>query len=115
MTDEMIVVALKALSDPTRLQIVRFLADCCCKRAELYEDGAVIGPTAGEVCCHITGAERINSTISHHLHELEAAQIITITRRGKSMICSLRPESLLTLGTQLVTLANSQPSDSKCC
>lgn len=84
----------KALSDPTRLRIVAFLADCCCGRAAIREDGLVEDPTAGEVCCHVTGVNRVTSTISHHLHELADAEIITMRRRGKAMLCSLNSEEL---------------------
>ena len=104
----------KALADPTRLHIVEFLSAMCCGRAAVNEDGGVEGPTAGEVCCHITGAEKISSTVSHHLHELEAASLIQIERRGKSMVCTLRPESLEALADYLRSLAQSE-SRSTCC
>src|SRR5256885_2308393 len=76
MTNETSQRALKALSDPTRLHIVEFLSNMCCGTASVDEEGGVEGPTAGEVCCHITGAQKITSTVSHHLHELEQAGII---------------------------------------
>ena len=64
--------AFKALGDPTRLRIFDFLCRQCCPVA--VEDNGdvrpVLGPTVGAVCCHVTGAERINSTISHHLKGL---------------------------------------------
>ena len=69
----------KALGDPTRLRIFDFLRSCCCPVA--VEEGGdvrpVDGPTVGEVCCRVTGAERINSTISHHLKELRLAGLIS--------------------------------------
>ena len=83
--------AMKALGDPTRLRIVEFLS-CCPQTLDTEQDGAVIateGPTAGEVCCHITGGEKITSTISHHLHELRDAGLVQIERKGKYMCCCL--------------------------
>jgi DNA-binding transcriptional ArsR family regulator len=77
------------------------------------EDGGVEGPTAGEICCHITGAEKITSTVSQHLHELEAAELIRIERRGKRMICSLQSERLEALAAYLHSL--SQESGGRCC
>jgi DNA-binding transcriptional ArsR family regulator len=106
MDDEMIIRVLKALGDPTRLRVVAFLARCCCGRAAIREDGGVEGPTAGEVCCHISGVERITSTISHHLHELADAEVIRIERRGKTALCTLVPETLLVLSSHLTKLAS---------
>ncbi len=113
MADETKLRALKALADPTRLHIIEFLSHMCCGRAAVDEDGGVEGPTAGEVCCHITGAEKITSTVSHHLHELEAASLIQIERRGKTMVCTLRPESLEALADYLRALA--QEENRGCC
>jgi DNA-binding transcriptional ArsR family regulator len=104
MTDETTIRALKALADPTRLHIVDFLGHVCCNRAEVDDQGGVISPSAGEVCCHITGAERITSTISHHLHELEAAGLVRLERKGKTTLCSLRPERLEELAQTLLNL-----------
>jgi ArsR family transcriptional regulator len=99
--------AFKALSDPTRLHVVEFLSTMCCNRAAVDEEGGVEGPTAGQVCCHITGAEKITSTVSQHLHELESAGLIQIERRGKTMVCTLRTEALETLADYLRSLARS--------
>jgi DNA-binding transcriptional ArsR family regulator len=113
MSNEITRKAIKALSDPTRLHIVEFLSSMCCGRAAVNEEGGVEGPTAGEICCHITGAEKITSTVSHHLHELEAAELIQIERRGKTMVCTLRPESLEELASYLQSLARAEQSG--CC
>lgn len=109
MEDETRQKALRALSDPTRFRIVDFLSHMCCGTAAVDEEGGVYdGPTASEVCCHLTGAEKINSTISHHLHELEDAGLIRIKRRGKRMICSLRREAFEALADRLRLIAKGE-------
>lgn len=109
MADEMNENVLKALSDPTRFQIVAFLSHMCCQQATIDEGGFVHeGPSASEICCHVTGAKKISSTISHHLHELEAAGLITIGRRGKYMMCKLRPAALTELAEELMELAKGK-------
>ena len=86
----------KALGDPTRLKILEFLRGCCCGVA-IGDEGDVRpadGPTVGEVCCRVTGAERITSTVSFHLKELRQAGLIATEKRGKHMLCCLDPEGL---------------------
>lgn len=114
MADEMTVRRLRLLADPTRLHIVELLSHCCCGRASIREDGGVEGPTAGEICCHVTGADRISSTVSHHLHELEEGGLIRIQRRGKSMVCTLIPEALEALGRLFLNLAQGE-AHTLCC
>jgi DNA-binding transcriptional ArsR family regulator len=91
---------------------VQFLA-CCLRTVELDDDGGVIGPTAGEVCCHITGATKISSTISHHLHELESAGLIALERKGKNTLCRLRPETFIQLSKSLTLTSQGVQND--CC
>lgn len=115
MAGETISPLLRALADPTRMHIVEFLAKCACGRANLLdEDGAVEGPTAGEVCCHITGADKITSTVSHHLHELESAGLIKLEKRGKTTVCTLIPSALTKLSEHFTDLASGN-SQGGCC
>ncbi len=103
----------KALGEPTRLRIFDFLRSCCCPVA-VEESGdvrPVLGPTVGEVCCRITGSDRITSTISEHLKELRLAGLITIERRGKNMICGVNSEAVAALAADLADI--KQGSD--CC
>jgi len=114
MNGETLVAGFKALGDPTRLHIVGFLSRCCCERVVVRDDGGVEGPTAGEVCCHITGAEKITSTVSHHLHELEEAGLVKLERKGKTTVCTLVPEALESLAGHLSTLAKAEKQN-PCC
>ncbi len=93
----------KALGDPTRLRIFEFLRGCCGPVA-VEEDGdvrTVSGPTVGEVCCRVTGAERITSSVSFHLKELRQAGLITMERRGKNMICGVNRDAASALAAYL--------------
>lgn len=96
-------IAFKALGDPTRLRIFEFLRNCCC---EVAMEGTgdvrpVSGPTVGDVCCSVTGVGKITSTMSFHLKELRAANLITMEKRGKYMICGINRESVRSLGGYL--------------
>lgn len=92
-------VIFKALGDPTRLRVFEFLRSCCCPVAvgEEGEVRPVVGPTVGEVCCSVTGSEKISSSLSFHLKELRNADLITMERRGKNMICGINRETLARL------------------
>ena len=114
MANEMNIRALKALADPTRLHIVELLSSCCCGKGAIRDNGDVEAPTAGEVCCHVSGADKITSTISHHLHELESAGLIQMERRGKTSVCTLRKEGLVVLADYLRSLASGE-NDNDCC
>lgn len=106
----------KALGDPTRLRIFEFLC-ACCRFVAVEEEGGVRpieGPTVGEVCCQITGAERITSTISHHLKELRLAGLISVERRGKHMICGVNRDAVAALADYLNRVCDREP-DRECC
>ena len=109
----------KALGDPTRLRIFEFLRDCCCPVA--VEDSGdvrpVEGPTVGEVCCSVTGADQITSTVSRHLRELKLAGLITIERRGKNMICGVNRDVIVELAAYFGESLTSDPKSGTggCC
>jgi ArsR family transcriptional regulator len=107
----------KALGDPTRLHIFEFLRACCCPVAvdESGDVRPVVGPTVGEVCCHVTGAEQINSKISHHLKELRLAGLITVERRGKNMICGVNRQAIAALAAFLGQEVSDDCSGCSCC
>ena len=107
----------KALGDPTRLRIFNFLRGCCCPVA-VEETGAVRpvqGPTVGEVCCNVTGADRITSVVSHHIKELRLAGLITVERRGKNMICGVNREAVAALAAYLGDEPETAPGGDDCC
>ncbi len=95
--------AFRALGDPTRLAIFYFLRGCATP-VVVEENGdvrPVSGPTVGEVCCHVTGIDKITSTVSFHLKELRNAGLIAMEKRGKNMICCVNPETVKALRVSL--------------
>ena len=109
----------KALGDPTRLSIYRFLQSCCCpvavgEEAEVRPATKVgqEGPTVGEVCCRVTGADKITSTVSFHLKELRNAGLVTMERRGKNMICGIDRDALRKLAA---FLDDPRENGGECC
>lgn len=93
----------RALGDKTRVQIFDFLRQRCC--AVAVEEGGEVhpiqGPSFGEVCCHITGKDRVTSTISFHLNELKDAGLITVERQGKFMVCDVNRDAMARLRSYL--------------
>lgn len=86
----------KALGDKTRLRIFEFLRTCQ-GAVSVDENGDVRrtdGPTVGEVCCHLTGDDKISSVISFHLKELRQAGLIEMDRRGRNIVCAIKPDVL---------------------
>lgn len=87
------------MGDPTRIRILLFLNECCCPVA-VTDEGDVSpfdGATAGQVCCHLTGEDKITSTVSFHLKVLRDAGMIHMEKRGKYMVSSVNREALATL------------------
>ena len=105
----------KALGDPTRLRIFEFLCSCCCPVAvgDAGEVRPVEGPTVGEVCCEVTGIDRITSTVSFHLKELRIAGLITVERRGKNMICGVNRDVVKALEAFLADAEKGRSNE--CC
>ena len=81
----------KALADPTRVKIFDFLRQRCCPVAVEVggEVRPVLGPTFGEVCCHLTGKDKIDTTTSFHLNVLKDAGLIAVEKRGRFMVCAV--------------------------
>ncbi len=98
-TDAALAAMFKALGDPTRLAIFNFLRSCYGPVAvdEAGNVRPVDGPTVGEVCCHVTGAERITSAVSFHIKELRLAGLVAVERRGKNMVCSVNRDAVAAL------------------
>ena len=95
--------AFKALGDPTRLAIFEFL-QCCAEPVVIDPVGDVRlieGPTVGEVCCKVTGIDRITSRISFHLKELRLAGLITMDRHGRNLVCAVIPEMVSEMAAYL--------------
>jgi len=86
----------RALGDPTRLRIFRFLLQRC--HPVTVEDGEkkwmAIGPTVGEVCAAVSDSKKITAKVSHHLKEMRLAGVIEINRQGKNMICGISQKAI---------------------
>jgi ArsR family transcriptional regulator, arsenate/arsenite/antimonite-responsive transcriptional repressor len=105
-----------ALGDPVRAHILQFLLGCCCcGSVAITKEGGVVpktqGPSAGEICCHLTGDQKINSNISFHLKELREAGLISMERHGKYMMCSPNQEAM----TKLADFFGNAKNCSNCC
>ena len=114
--DERRAAMFRALGDPTRLRIFSFLRSCC-GPVSVEETGdvrRVEGVTVGEVCCRVTGSDRITSTVSHHLKELRLAGLITTERRGKYIVCRLNQEAVASLASYLTRVPKGDPNDDCC-
>ena len=54
-------------------------------------------PSVGEICCRVTGSEKITSALSVHLKELRTAGLIQMERRGKHILCTVNPQAVALL------------------
>jgi ArsR family transcriptional regulator len=97
---------LKALGDPTRLQIIKMLAE------------------HGEVCvCKIVDELKINQpTVSHHMAKLKQAGLLNVRKESQWIHYSLKAEVIkngpLAFLAEIVTLAErsaAKVNDTKCC
>jgi ArsR family transcriptional regulator, arsenate/arsenite/antimonite-responsive transcriptional repressor len=113
----------KALGDPTRLRIFQYLRSCCCGTAAVDEDSGdartvltmspleTDAPTVGEICCRITGTEKITSSLSVHLKELRNAGLIQMEKRGKHVLCSVNPHAM----ARLALYFSEENQNNDCC
>ncbi|HXE72405.1 MAG TPA: metalloregulator ArsR/SmtB family transcription factor [Candidatus Nitrosotenuis sp.] len=81
----------RALSHPTRLRILQFVR--CCGRTVAFDEEPE-APTVGQVCCQVPVGQ---PTVSHHLKELARVGLVTFERRGRSVLCRAREETLAAL------------------
>lgn len=82
--------AFGALSNPHRLQIYTLLSGCC-------EPGTRCLIESAEPCCVGDIGRQMDiaaSTLSHHLKELNRANLIEMNREGKQIYCSVNPAML---------------------
>lgn len=76
---------LKALGDPTRLRIFRYLDSCCPPGAcDPSQD-----PCVGDICEIVKGDRRQTTAMSFHLKELRNAGLVETAKRGKNVCCSV--------------------------
>jgi hypothetical protein len=68
-------------------------------------------PSAGEICCHLTGDLKINSHVSFHLKALREAGLIKMERKGKFMVCSPNRQAL----GKLASFFENATRGSECC
>lgn len=92
MSDDPLAEKFRALGDPTRMRIFRLLT------ASSEEDRLC----AGEVCRRLTGANRINSTISAHLKELRRAGLIQMEKQGRRVFFRANPTGMRDMLTFLM-------------
>jgi DNA-binding transcriptional ArsR family regulator len=85
--------AFKALSNPNRLKIFIQLLSCCPPGTACSVD------ETQKFCISELGQslDVANSTLSHHIKELNRAGLIQMQRRGQHIDCWVDPESVETL------------------
>jgi len=114
MTDTQLDRALKALADRNRRELFMCIQQCCGEVAvNASGDAHAIGPgkTIGDICCQLSGDRTVTSTISQRIKELREADLITVTRHGRHMLCSVNPETLVALQTFFVSCTCQAPKE----
>jgi len=94
MSDDLLAEKFRALGDPTRMRIFRLLA-------VQHEDERLC---AGEICARLTGAAKINSTISAHLKELRHAGLIRMEKAGRHCYFRANPAGMRDLISFLMSV-----------
>lgn len=61
----------------------------------------VLGPTFGEVCCHVAGKDKVDTSTSFHLRTMEKAGLISVEKRGRYMVCSVNADAVAALAGYL--------------
>lgn len=102
MNEETVLKMMQALSDGTRLNIVRFLVQ------KLPE-----GASAGEIAAHVDAS---SSRASFHLSSLEQAQIVKSEKQSRSVIYTLNGQSMGGLVSFLLNdCCDGHPDIIACC
>ena len=87
----------KALADPTRVRLLRYLAESA----------------SGTACaCHLPEALGISQpTLSFHMHKLLAAGLVDRDKRGRWVHWTIRPDALAAASAFLATPTAAEPCD----
>jgi ArsR family transcriptional regulator len=81
---------LKALADPNRRRILELLAE--------QEATCNLNPSGGVNCSMVTEQMTISQpTVSHHMKELAAVNLITMTTHGNAALLALRRDTFAAL------------------
>ena len=85
----------KALSNPHRLTLFRRLASCC-PPGTVCSTEDVVRYSVGQLGADI---DISNSTLSHHLKDLNRAGLVQMARKGKRVECWVAPQTLAQLAS----------------
>ena len=93
----------KALSNPNRLQIFLRLMNCC-EPGTVCSSETVTGFCVGELGEDLAVAP---STLSHHIKELQRADLIKTQRKGQNVECFVNTDMVETLKEFFTSSANN--------